>query len=103
MENEKILKGIKVSIITWTIPMFGNRRSIPYGWLRVQGEIDKRYYDVAVKTKGDLDTDHTPQYVVIGRQRYKVRNFGTMYNPNLALEKWNKEKINGRWMYTDRG
>ena len=102
MSEDKLVKGIRITIISWTIPMFGNRHTCPYGWLRVQGEIGKRYYDVSVKTKGDLDTDKSPQYVVIGRQRYKVRNFGTLYFPQLALERWDKEKINGRWMYTDK-
>lgn len=103
MENEKLIKGVRISLRNWTIPMYGNNHSIPYGTLRVRGEIDGKQVDVIVRTKGDLCGDCTPQYVVINRKRYKVRNLGTMYFPQLSLERWDKEKIGGRWMYTDRG
>ena len=69
-------------LIDWTIPMCGNRHSIPYGVLLVtDGKTEQR-----CKTKNDLWTDHGRQYIVFKRRRYYVINNGSLYYPALALE-----------------
>jgi hypothetical protein len=69
-------------LIDWTIPMCGNRHSIPYGVLLVtDGKTEQR-----CKTKNDLWTDHGRQYIVFMCRRYYVINNGSLYYPALALQ-----------------
>ena len=69
-------------LIDWTIPMCGNRHSIPYGVLLVtDGKTEQR-----CKTKNDLWTDYGKQYIVFKHRRYNVVNKGSVYYPVLELE-----------------
>lgn len=92
--------NISVKVVSWTIPLFGNSHSCPYGMIEVQGTLSngKEVKRQILQTKGGTWHEYT-QYVIINRQRYILRNEGTMHNPKLYLEKWPKVKINGRWYY----
>ena len=69
METNKQVRIKK--IISWTIPFFGNRHTMPYGKLLVtDGETEK-----VVSTKGDtLDTypRFYQQYITFNRKHYAV-------------------------------
>lgn len=72
MHNVKI-----VDIISWTLPMFGNNRCLPYYTLRISdGNTSK-----LVKTKEDGPNI----YFIFNRRRYYIHNKGTMYSPNLYI------------------
>ena len=70
------MKKVRIKkVISWTIPYFGNRHTIPYGKLLVtDGETEK-----AVSTKGDtLDTysRYGCQYITFNRKPYKLIHAG---------------------------
>lgn len=94
-------KKVLVTPYDWYIPTYGNKHSMPYGWVKVNGVLeDGTRINGVFKTHGDLNTDHfTYQYIIINKQRYILRNTGSLYNPKFEIEKWNKEKIGKRWMY----
>lgn len=94
-------ENVKITTFDWNIPMYGNVHSIPYGWLEVVGTLnDGTKVNKVFKTYGDKWQEHSPhQYIIINKQRYIVRNVGNLYYPKFEIEKWNKEKINGKWMY----
>lgn len=58
-------------IVSWTIPMFGNRHTMPYGKLLVtDGETEK-----VVSTKGDTLLTYQRfycQYITFNRKHYAV-------------------------------
>lgn len=98
--KEKHIEITSVGLFGWTIPMFGNKHSIPYGTLSIKGIVDGVEVHQNCKTHGDLYTDHSPhQYVVFQGVRFIVRNEGSLYYPKLTLTEWKKEKINNRWAY----
>ena len=97
--NDKQIEILSVRTFDWTIPMYGNNHSIPYGSLLISGIINGKKLTDICKTHGDKVGDSTPQYVVFGGVRFKVRNKGSMYYPKIELERWYKEKVNNRWMY----
>lgn len=75
---------MKVEIIKWCIPYFGNNHTMPYGILQVS---DANKTQIC-KTKGDKigEYDHSiGQYITFNRKRYKVINKGTMYSPKIEL------------------
>lgn len=69
----KILK-----ILEYTIPMFGNKRSMPYGKLLVTDGIKEK----VVKIKDDTDK----QYFTFNRKRHYIKQTGSLYNPNYVIE-----------------
>lgn len=69
----KILK-----ILEYTIPMFGNKRSMPYGKLLVTDGIKEK----VVKIKDDTDK----QYFTFNWKRYYIKQIGSLYNPNYVIE-----------------
>lgn len=81
---------MKVEIIKWCIPFFGNNHTMPYGTIRVtEGD-----YVQICKTKGDTIGEYNPyigQYITFNRKRYKVINKGTLYSPKLELIAINKK------------
>ena len=89
-------------IVEWTIPQYGNKHYTAYGTIGVKGLVNGIEVIQRCKTKGDTYGSHTPQYIVFQGQRYIVRQCGTLYNPKIELIKWDKELINGHWVYTDR-
>ena len=75
---------MKVEIIKWCIPYFGNNHTMPYGTLRVT-ESDRTQI---CKTKGDKIGEYNQtigQYITFNRKRYKVLNKGTMFSPKIEL------------------
>jgi len=62
----------------YTIPLFGNRRSLPYGKLLVSDGYARKQCEIRETKNGD-------QYIVFRRQRYGVKNAGTLYQPNYCL------------------
>lgn len=56
-------------IISYTIPMFGNRRALPYGDLLII-----------------RDSRDGEQYVTFKRRRYPVVNIGSLYSPAYKLK-----------------
>ena len=106
MEN-----NVKITTLKWTIPMFGNNHYCPYGQVHIKGTLnDGTEVNATFQTKGDRYDSPQPkkQYIIINKQRYLLRNLGTMYYPKLHLEKWEKEcfeiptkngKKRKRWIY----
>lgn len=95
------MENVIVKPFDWIIPMCGNKHSIPYGWVEVIGTLnDGTKVNKVFKTHGDKWEEHSPyQYIIINKQRYIVRNKGSLYFPKLEIEKWNKEKFSKRWVY----
>lgn len=66
-------------ILSYTIPMYGNRRIFPYGRMKVEHE--GREY---VACFGDID--HLGRfYITAGRQRFYFRNTGSLYSPRFEF------------------
>ena len=100
--KSKDIRITKVIAWDWTIPYYGNDHSIPYGTLKVTGEVDGKEVTQYCKTRGDRVYDEYPfQFVVFQGVRFIVRNEGSLHCPKLTLSEWKKEKIGNRWMYTD--
>lgn len=95
------MKKLLVVVHDWYIPTCGNVHSRPYGWVKVNGLLeDGTRVNGVFKTYGDKWNEHSPyQYIIINRQRYILKNTGSLWNPKFEIKKWNKEKINGKWMY----
>ena len=72
---------IKVKdVLKWTIPMFGNKHSEPYGKLLVgDGETER-----VVKTK----EDSCGSYITFNRKRYRISNKGSLYSPKLEVAEY---------------
>ena len=68
----------KKKVISWTIPLFGNKRVFDYGKLLVSDG----------KTRRLLTTkeDSSGSYITFNRKRYRIRNNGGLYNPLLQVE-----------------
>ena len=64
-------------IISWTIPLFGNKRIFGYGKLLVSDGKTRRL----VTTK----EDSSGLYITFNRKRYRIRNNGGLYNPLLQV------------------
>ena len=58
-------------IISWTIPLFGNKRIFAYGKLLV--------------SDGKTKEDSSGSYITFNRKRYRIRNNGSLYNPLLQV------------------
>lgn len=71
---------IKIEMIkSYTIPLYGNKRSMPYAKLLVSDGITKK----TVNTKEHKGS----QYFTFNRKRYYIRNTGTLYNPTFTIIK----------------
>lgn len=68
-----------IGIEAYTVPMFGNRRSLPYGKLRVADDEGKNPRIVDIK-----DGEAGNQYVTYQRKRYGVINTGSLYSPRFV-------------------
>lgn len=68
-----------LGIVEYTIPMFGNRRRLPYGKLRVTDDegINSKVVDIK-------DRDDGSQYVIYQRKRYGITNAGSLYHPSFV-------------------
>lgn len=64
----------------YTIPLYGNKRCLPYGNLKItDGKVTKL---CPIK---DDDRHHGRQYICFMRKRHYVRNEGTLYNPKFVF------------------
>lgn len=59
-------------IVDYTIPLFGNKRCLPYGTLLVSDGTEEKRCPI----HGDF-----PQYIIFRRRRYRVRRVGNLYHP----------------------
>lgn len=67
-------------VISWTIPLYGNKRTFPYAMLLVNdGKIKK-----IIRTK----EDSIGSYITVNRKRYRIRNNGSLYCPNLEVAEY---------------
>ena len=66
-------------ILSYTIPLYGNRRIFPYGRMRVEHE-GKEY----VVRFGDID-DQDRFYITAARRRFYFRNTGSLYAPHFEF------------------
>lgn len=67
-------------VIDYTVPVFGNKRILPYATLLVSdGENTK-----IIKTK----EDQNGQYIVFKRKRYGIKNLGSLYCPRLQITEY---------------
>lgn len=100
MGNNITILDVKVK--SWSIPMYGNKHTIPYGTLYVEIKDEEgKYHFIDVKTKGDTIYDRGHQYVTINRQRYRVIVKDSMWNPQVELKPMRKEKIDGKFCWVD--
>lgn len=65
---------------SYTIPMFGSKRTLPYGKLVIVDDTDwvKKLVDIKETENGD-------QYFTFKRRRYYVQNMGTLNFPNFCI------------------
>lgn len=68
-----------VELRGYTIPMFGNKRLLPYGSLVVTDGQDTK--TVVIKEDG------AKQYFTFKRKRYYVKNEGSLYTPKFTIKK----------------
>lgn len=66
-------------ILSYTIPLYGNRRIFPYGRMRVEHE-GKEY----LVRFGDID-DQGRFYITAARRRFYFRNTGSLYSPRFEF------------------
>ena len=100
---------MQVGVHKWTIPMYGNKHTMPYGTLYVEIAYKEHPFEcmktefLYASTKGDMEGDKEGyQYVTIKRWRYKVVQVGgTMYKPKFQLRPMKKEKVNGKLCWVD--
>ena len=80
MENTAI--PVVLRILDYTIPLFGNQRCHPYGKLLVSdGKLQR-----VVKFGYRLDSRGCQEnYITFNRKRYKYRNIGSVYYPQIVL------------------
>lgn len=67
-------------VISWTIPLFGNKRIFAYGKLLVSDGKTKRL--VMMKE------DYCGSYITFNRKQYRIRNNGSLYSPRLQVEEY---------------
>lgn len=69
---------IKIETIkSYTISLYGNKRSMPYAKLLISDDITKKTVD----TK-----EHNgSRYFIFNRKRHYIRNTGTLYNPTFTI------------------
>lgn len=75
MTDIKILK-----IIDYTIPMYGNKRIFPYGYIEVSNGTDTKV------VKFDKDNKWLRFSFTFNRKRYFMENIGGLYNPKFIIK-----------------
>lgn len=61
----------------YTIPYFGNKRTLPYGNLVIS--------DGEGRKTCKIQDDGAKQYITFNRKRYYVRNAGRLYSPKFVI------------------
>lgn len=87
MNNDNLQVRVK-RVISWTIPYFGNRHTIPYGKLLVTDGTDEK----VVSTKGDTLDSYQRfycQYITFKRKHYEV----VIYRDEKNVERVKLEPI----------
>lgn len=64
-------------LIGYTIPLYGNKRLLPYGSLIVADGTDKKTVRI-MEERGR-------QYFTFKRKRYYIQNIGSLYSPNFQI------------------
>ena len=77
----EVPKARIIGLVDYTIPMFGNKRCMPYGKLKVTDGVETKI--VSIKD-GDASVGYK-QYFTFNRKRYYIRNEGSMYAPNFVV------------------
>ena len=67
-----------IKTVEYTIPMFGNKHSNPYGKLLVTDGKTEKICKILEDLSGNL-------YVTFHRKRYIVKNYGTLYSPHFEV------------------
>lgn len=70
-----------MKILSYTIPMYGNKRNTPYGKMLVEHEGEQK-----VVPFGDFDMSTGLSYITFNRKRYYFRNVGSLYSPKFVFE-----------------
>jgi len=70
-----------IGLLDYTIPMFGNRRCMPYGKLKVTDGVETKI--VPIKD-GDASVGYQ-QYFTFNRKRYYIRNDGSLHAPRYVV------------------
>lgn len=68
-------------IVEYIIPMYGNKRCVPYGKLKVTDGVDSKI--VSIKD-GDESVGYK-QYFTFKRHRYYIRNEGGLHSPRYVI------------------
>lgn len=66
-------------LVGYTIPLYDNKRLLPYGKLVVWDD-----NDMITKTV-DIKEDGAKQYFCFKRKRYYIHNTGSLYSPNFQI------------------
>lgn len=64
-----------IEILSYTIPLYGNRRIFPYGRMKIEHEGEE-----TVVRFGEVDSEGL-YYITYNRKKYRFRNVGSLYNP----------------------
>ena len=68
-----------VKVLNYSIPSFGNRRSLPYATLLIRDS-------EGAERKVDTKEAYGHSYIKVDGFSYTVKNKGTLYNPILEIE-----------------
>lgn len=71
----------------YTIPLYGNRRCLPYGNLHVNGSIGKKICPIK---DGNASVDYR-QFITYNRRRYYVKNAGELHYPYYVFAETNDD------------
>ena len=77
------LPPVKIlGIVEYILPMYGNRRCLPYGKLKVtDGTLTK-----VVPIKDGTQADGWRQYFTFNRKRYWIKSVGSRHNPAYEVD-----------------
>lgn len=64
-----------IEILSYTIPLYGNRRIFPYGRVKIEHEGEE-----TVVRFGEVDSEGL-YYITYNRKKYRFRNVGSLYDP----------------------
>lgn len=64
-------------ILDYTIPLFGNKRCMPYGTLLVT--------DGTTEKRARIMGDGANQYITFKRKHYPVKRHGDLYHPHFEI------------------
>ena len=84
-----------VKLISYTIPMYGNKRIHPYGSLIVtDGITEKRVSFGCRKDKRGFQLPPGRDYYTFNRKRYSCENTGSLYYPKIEIKAYKEVEYN---------